>query len=94
MHAICLAAVFLAVSVSSAMAVTLAEDMTCEQAIRTFQSNGVIYKRTQGGQVLPIRQGKPIRLAQGLSCSHNSGRFVYSLKTKDNPRCVISAYCG
>jgi hypothetical protein len=76
------------------MTVTLAEDMSCEQAIRIFQSNGAVYKRAQGGQVLPIRQGKPIRLAGGLSCSHNTARFVYSLKTRDNPRFVISAYCG
>jgi hypothetical protein len=94
MRAVSLAAFLTLALIHPAMAVTLAEDMTCEQAIRTFQSNGVIYKRAQGGQMLPIRQGKPIRLAGGLSCSHNSARFVYSLKTRDNPRCVISAYCG
>jgi hypothetical protein len=94
MRAASLAALLMILLSKSATAVTLAEDMSCEQAIRTFQSNGVIYKRAQGGQVLPIRQGKPIRLAEGLSCSHNSARFVYSLKTRDNPRCVISAYCG
>jgi hypothetical protein len=94
MRAISLAAFLTLALICPALAVTLAEDMSCEQAIRTFQSNGVIYKRAQGGQVLPIRQGKPIRLAEGLSCSHNSARFVYSLRTRDNPRCVISAYCG
>lgn len=72
----------------------LAEQMTCEQAVGYFEKNGVIYKTANGNNVLPIRQGTPIRKAGGLRCGHDRSEFRYSLKTRDNPRCVISAYCG
>jgi hypothetical protein len=76
-----------------AAAQKLADQMTCEQLIRAFEVNGVIYKRVNG-KALPVRAGIPIRQARGLTCGPNNyQRRTGSARTIDKPRCIYSVYC-
>jgi hypothetical protein len=78
---------------SPAAAQALAEKMTCEQLIRAFEVNGVIYKRVNG-TTIPVRAGIPIRQARGLNCGPNNyQRRTGSARTTDKPRCIYSVYC-
>jgi hypothetical protein len=71
----------------------MAERMTCEQLIRFFEVNGVVYK-TVNGKVLPVRVGIPIRQSRGLSCGPNNyQRRTASARTVDKTRCIYAVYC-
>jgi hypothetical protein len=76
-----------------AAAQQLAEQMTCEQLIRSFEVNGVIYKQVNG-KVLPVRVGIPIRQSRGLTCGPNNyQRRTSSARTLDKTRCIYAIYC-
>jgi hypothetical protein len=90
-HAFCLAA--LMGSTNAVLAQDLSDDMTCAEAIDHFERTGEI-NIMQDGQVLPITQGTPIRKADMLNCTGNGMRFETMVKTRDDPQCVIAAYCG
>lgn len=72
---------------------TVADAMSCAQAIAYFAANRMIYKIVNG-KPLPIRTGTPISRARDVSC-RGRGQMErrYSVRTTDNPRCVISVYC-
>jgi hypothetical protein len=83
----------LATTATPVSAQTLADQMTCEQLIRAFEVNGVIYKRVNG-KALPVRVGIPIRQARGLSCGPNNyQRRTSSARTTDSARCTYAVYC-
>ena len=78
---------------SAATAQQVSDDMTCSEAIAHYERNREI-NTMQDGQVLPINQGTPIRQADTLNCSSDGGnRFETMVKTRDDPQCVIAAYC-
>lgn len=80
-------------AMTPAAAQQFAEQMTCEQLIRSFEVNGVIYKRVNG-KALPVRVGIPIRQARGLSCGPNNyQRRTSSARTLDKARCTYAVYC-
>ncbi len=79
--------------VAPSAAQQVAERMTCEQLIRYFKSNRVIYK-TVNGKILPVRVGIPIRQSRGLSCGPNNyQRRTASARTTDKTRCIYAVYC-
>jgi hypothetical protein len=81
------------VTTTPAMAQKLADQMTCEQLIRAFEVNGVIYKRVNG-KALPVRVGIPIRQSGGLNCGPNNyQRRTGSARTIDSARCTYAVYC-
>lgn len=77
---------------SIALAQQVSDDMTCAEAVEHYERNRQIMT-IANGQVLPIDQGTPIRQADMLNCDGESSRFETMVKTKDNPQCVIAAYC-
>jgi hypothetical protein len=82
-----------AITIAPARAQTVAQQMTCEQAVAYFERNGVIYTIVHG-KVLPVTRGVPIRKERGLGCTGpNRNRFTYAVRTLDKRSCVISVYC-
>jgi hypothetical protein len=76
-----------------AFADEVSQDMTCAQAVEHYEKNRRIMTINEG-QELPIYQGTPIRQADSLNCSGDGDeRFETMVPTKDNPECVIAAYC-
>ena len=69
------------------------DEMTCSEAIAHYERSREINVK-QDGQVLPITQGTPIKQADMLNCSGNGSRFETMVPTRDDPQCVIAAYCG
>ena len=83
----------LALAATPAAGQQFADQMTCEQLIRAFEVNGVIYKRVNG-KALPVSVGIPIRQARGLSCGPNNfQRRTGSARTADKARCTYAVYC-
>ena len=83
----------IALSCTSARAATLAQDMTCDALIRSFETTGTAYKLVYG-KVLPLRQGVPIRKSLGLSCGPNNyTRQNVVARTVDQRQCVYTVYC-
>jgi hypothetical protein len=83
----------LVATATPAAAQKLADQMTCEQLIRAFEVNGVIYKRVNG-KALPVRVGIPVRQAGGLNCGPNNyQRRTGSARTTDSARCTYAVYC-
>ncbi len=78
---------------SNAFTQQTSDEMTCSEAISHFERSREINVK-QDGQVLPITQGTPIKQADMLNCAGNGSRFETMVKTRDNPQCVIAAYCG
>jgi hypothetical protein len=71
----------------------VSQDMTCAQAVEVYEKDKRIMTINEG-QVLPIYQGTPIRQADMLNCSGDQDeRFETMVPTKDDPQCVIAAYC-
>lgn len=88
------AVMMLLIPMTAAFAQQTSNDMTCSEAIAHYQRDREINTRQQG-QVLPITQGTPIREADMLNCgSDGSSRFETMVETRDDPQCVIAAYCG
>jgi hypothetical protein len=86
-------AAFLLPSAASA-AGPVSQEMTCAQAVEHYEKFRQIMTINEG-QELPIDQGTPIRQAETLNCtSDQENRFETMVPTKDNPQCVIAAYCG
>jgi hypothetical protein len=78
---------------SSALADQVSQDMTCAEAVAHYEKNRRIMTINEG-QEIPIYQGTPIRQAETLNCSGDQdSRFDTMVPTKDNPQCVIAAYC-
>ena len=82
--------VFLAYQ-ASAQSVT--NDMTCQQAISTYERNGRVYVRQRSGAVLPIYVGVPLSQRNRLLCEFDQYIIAYSVPTKDKRRCAISYKC-
>ena len=78
----------------TAVAQDVSDEMSCSEAIAHYERYRQI-NTIVNGQVLPIDQGTPIRQADMLNCDGDqSSRFETMVKTRDDPQCVIAAYCG
>jgi hypothetical protein len=77
---------------ATAWAQQVSDEMTCAEAIEHYERYRQI-NTIANGQVLPIDQGTPIRQADMLNCTGNGNRFDTMVKTRDDPQCVIAAYC-
>jgi hypothetical protein len=78
---------------SSALADQVSQDMTCAEAVAHYEKNRRIMTINEG-QEIPIYQGTPIGQAETLNCTGDQeDRFETMVPTKDNPQCVIAAYC-
>jgi hypothetical protein len=74
---------------TDAQAQTVADNMTCQQAINYYEKNGRISKYTNGKNVIPIYSGVPVSKMKQLECTSEGIRF----KTTDNPRCMVAYKC-
>jgi hypothetical protein len=77
----------------SAFAQAVADNMTCAQAVSTYERNGRIYKLAHGKDVIPIYNGVPVSQKSRLVCDWGYIKSAYYTKTLDNKRCVISYRC-
>ena len=77
----------------SAWSQTLAENMTCDELIATFESVGVVYKRVHG-KPMAMKAGIPVRNAAGLQCGpRNYTLQRASARTVDKRSCVYALIC-
>ena len=73
---------------------TTAEQMTCEQAVSTYERNGRIYVRTGSGAVLPIYRPVPVSQRSRVYCRPRETRTRYNVRTSDKRHCTIGFYCS
>ncbi len=84
----------IAAVVPSAQAQVTADQMTCAEAVATYERNGRIYVRTGSGAVLPIYDGVPVSQKSKLRCnSADESRQRYNVRTNDARYCTISYVC-
>ena len=78
----------------AAQAQVTSDQMTCEQAIATYERDGRIYVRTPRCEVLPIYRPVPVSQKNRLAChGRESSRKSYGVPTLDKRRCVIGYTC-
>ena len=70
------------------------DQMTCNQAIATYEKNKRVNVRTRNGQVLPIYGGVPVSQKGRLTCGRGSVRSGYHVKTTDKKRCSVMYTCS
>jgi hypothetical protein len=81
-------------AISPAQAQVTSDQMTCSQAVATYERNGRIYVRTRSGTVLPIYRGVPVSRKSQLNCQRRwSQRTPYNVRTKDARNCTIAYVC-
>ena len=74
--------------------VITAEQMTCAQAIKFYETHGRIYVIAHGRNVVPIYGKTPINKARSLRCiGRSKSKWVYNVKTLDDRSCGIAVYC-
>ena len=77
-----------------AQAQVTSDQMTCEQAIATYERDRRIYVRSSGGAVLPIYRPVPLSERNQLFChGRDSSRSSYGVRTLDKRRCTIGYTC-
>lgn len=76
------------IATASAGAQAVADNMTCQQAIRYYEQNGRISKMA-GRSTIPVYQGVSASRRNELRCSPVGVFF----KTTDNPRCPVAYKC-
>lgn len=72
---------------------TVAGNMTCSQAVATFEKTGRIPIISLSGQSLTLSNGVPMSQRSSLRCGREKMNAAYILKTRDNPRCAVFAHC-
>jgi len=78
----------------AAQAQVTSNQMTCEQAIATYERDRRIYIRTSRGEVLPIYKPVPVSERNRLFChGRESSRKSYGVPALDKRRCVIRYTC-
>lgn len=77
----------------AAQAQTTSEQMTCAQAVATYERNGRIYVRTRSGTVIPIYQPAPVSQRSQVFCRPRETRTRYNVRTSDKRHCTIGYYC-
>lgn len=78
-----------------AMAVTTADQMTCDQAVAYYKKNKRIYVLSHGKDIVPIYGMKPIQDVTSLRCEGRAKSMrSYWVQTQDDDQCVIAAYCN
>lgn len=78
----------------AAQAQTTSEQMTCQQAVATYERNGRIYIRTRSGTVLPIYRPVPVSQRSRVYCRPRENRTRYNVRTSDKRHCTIGFYCS
>jgi hypothetical protein len=76
---------------AEALAQAVSDNMTCGQAIASYESNGRIYTYANGRTAVPIYRGVPASQRHALRCASKRGVMV---TTSDNNRCVVGYYCA
>ncbi len=79
---------------ATAQAQTTSEQMTCQQAVATYERNGRIYIRTRSGTVLPIYRPAPVSQRSRVNCRPRENRTRYNVRTSDKRHCTIGFYCS
>lgn len=70
------------------------DQMTCSQAVATYEKSKRVNVRTRNGQILPIYGGAPVSKRGRLTCGRGEVRRGYMVKTTDKKRCAIMYTCG
>ncbi len=73
---------------------TTSEQMTCQQAVSTYERTGRINVRASGGTVIPVYKPAPVSQKRTVAChTLNTQRRPYNVTTSDKRRCTIGYYC-
>ncbi len=76
-----------------AFARKMAEQMTCDELVATFEKTGAITKLVHGRPTI-LRGGIPVRKTQGLQCGPNNYTIDRnSAATIDKRACVYAVVC-
>lgn len=86
-------ALSMATVASPAVAQSVADQMTCAQAVAAYAKNGRILKIAGGKDVIPLYGFTPIAKAAALVCPPDRGMASVTVKTTDNRRCEIGVRC-
>lgn len=70
------------------------DQMTCSQAIATYEKNKRVNVRTRSGQVLPIYGGVPVSKRGQLICRRGKISAGYRVKTTDKKHCSVMYKCS
>lgn len=79
---------------SVSVAQTTSDQMTCQQAVATYERDGRIYVRTPRGAVIPVYRPLPVSQRSRVVCntlSQQRGR--YNVRTSDKRHCTIGYHC-
>lgn len=87
-------AVAMSIAITSPVRAKTTDQMTCSQAIATYEKNRRINVRSRHGQVLPIYGGVPASKKGQLTCGRGRVRSGYMVKTIDKKRCAVMYTCG
>lgn len=79
--------------VSPVLAQSIADQMSCAQAVAAYAKNGRILKIAGGKDVIPLYGFTPIAKAAALVCPPERGMASVTVKTTDNRRCEIGVRC-
>lgn len=78
----------------AATRIITADQMSCVQAIDTYERNGRIYVIANGKDVVPLYGMTPVRKSQSLQCNGRSKmKLTYFVRTLDKRHCGIAVYC-
>jgi hypothetical protein len=83
----------MAAFVSPVLAQSIADQMSCAQAVAAYAKDGRILKIAGGKDVIPLYGFIPIAKAGALVCPPERGVASVIVKTTDNRRCEIGVRC-
>lgn len=83
----------MAALISPVRAQSIADQMTCAQAVAAYAKDGRILKLANGRDVVPLYGFTPIARAGALVCPPERGMASVTVKTTDNRRCEIGVRC-
>ncbi len=78
----------------AATRIITADQMSCVQAIDTYERKGRIYVIANGKDVVPLYGMTPVRKSHSLQCYGRSKmKLTYFVRTQDKRHCGIAVYC-
>lgn len=79
---------------SSMTKIVTADQMSCIEAVNTYEKYGRIYVVANGKDVVPLYGMTPIRKSNSLQCYGRSKmKVTYFVRTNDKRHCAIAVYC-
>lgn len=76
----------------SALAQSISNDMSCEQAVSYYEEHGRIDTKAED-QVLPIEEGVPASKRDDVTCDRGGPPEAVFVKTTDKDRCAVAYTC-